>query len=58
MIHKSSGLPLYVCEPPQVVCWTRVSTIEIDKGNFYSNSTNFKESFTPGWLKGYSKRII
>ena len=58
MIHKSSGLPLYVCEPPQAVCWTRISTIEINKGEFASNSTNFKESFTPGWLKGYNKKII
>ena len=57
MIHKSSGLPLFVCEPPQVVCWTRVSTIEIEKGNFKSNTTNFNESFTDGWLKGSNKNV-
>ena len=57
MIHKSSGLPLFVCEPPQVVCWTRVSTIEIEKGNFKSNTTNFIESITDGWLKGSNKNV-
>lgn len=65
MIKKQSGFPLFVCEPPQVVCWTRVSTIDISYSNkdsnfstprFASNKTNFKETFTEGWNKGLSKK--
>jgi GR25 family glycosyltransferase involved in LPS biosynthesis len=61
MMKRASGLPLYVCEPPQVVCWVRASTTNYEKTSKYHkitrhSVTNYEESFTPGWIKG-RKRI-
>jgi hypothetical protein len=56
MIERRSGLPLYVAEPPQAVCWPRYSTREwteeskkrIEMGGTWSFQTNS----TPGWRMG------
>lgn len=57
LINSTCGLPLYVTEPPQVVCWPRVSTREwIDPKNkrtFLGTTTIFSESSTPGWVSGF-----
>ena len=61
MMKTTSGLPLYVCEPPQVVCWPRVSTRNISQEEINTNITVekysssyaiFRDSITPGWRKG------
>lgn len=57
MMKTMSGLPLYVCEPPQVVCWVRASTSHYARTKQYENGgipkvVNYPESFTPGWKKG------
>jgi len=61
-MQRSSGLPLYVCEPPQAVCWARVSTSnfkETDKNKDCerkgSTVNNYKEALTEGWHKGLKK---
>lgn len=60
MMLRASKLPLYVCEPPQVVCWVRASTTNYEATKRYhtvqrSSVINYKESLTPGWLKGLKK---
>lgn len=63
MMKKESGLPLYVCEPPQVVCWARISTSNFKKGEQRDDvqnprnrvAHNYKESYTDGWIKGLKK---
>lgn len=60
MMQKKSGLPLYVCEPPQAVCWVRMSTSNFDKDDRdkldvskpRSSVSNYKEALTPGWNEG------
>ena len=65
MMQRRSGLPLYVAEPPQVVCWARQSTMKMQKNNnakinakqsVKSQVVNYKESLTPGWFKGLKKK--
>ena len=56
----TSLLPLYVCEPPQVVCWERISTSKFTKDNHVDDRPNetvkvFLESITEGWKKGLKK---
>lgn len=57
MIEKQSGLPLYVVEPPQVVCWPRVSTREWQdeskRRQEMGSTWTWAESSTPGWLAGF-----
>ena len=61
MTKVTSETALYVCEPPQVVCWPRVSTRNFKKeditGEFerdlYASSYHVeRNSITPGWRKG------
>jgi len=57
MMKTMSGLPLYVCEPPQVVCWVRASTSHYERTKQYENGgvpkvVNYPESLTDGWNKG------
>lgn len=56
MIDKTSGLPLYMTEPPQVVCWPRVSTRELSKDGTpryeMAPTWTFVEASTPGWAAG------
>lgn len=56
IMERQSGLPLYVTEPPQVVCWPRISTREwqnVDKRRQEMGATwTFADSMTPGWLAG------
>lgn len=59
MLHTkkelTSQLPLYMCEPPQVVAWARTSTIKMqkdEKKETYSDIFNYLESCTPGWYDG------
>ena len=57
MIERQCGIPLYVTEPPQVVCWPRVSTREWQdeqKRTQESGATwTWAESLTPGWTAGF-----
>lgn len=64
MMQTASGLPLYVCEPPQVVCWARTSTSNFTEKNKddvnsrhrnHNNIQNYPESITEGWRKGYKR---
>lgn len=56
-INSKCGKPLYVTEPPQVVCWPRTSTREwIDpekKHMFMGHTTTFGASWTPGYHAGF-----
>jgi GR25 family glycosyltransferase involved in LPS biosynthesis len=56
-INKDCGKPLYITDPPQVVCFPRVSTrewIQEDvKHETHGATTTFAESYTPLCLKGY-----
>lgn len=59
MMQRASGLPLYVCEPPQAVCWVRTSTSnfvfknkDLLDSRSVSSVHNYKESITPGWTEG------
>lgn len=59
MMQRKSGLPLYICEPPQVVCWDRCSTSnfsekDINKSTYSEKSRvhNYNESLTEGWKEG------
>lgn len=71
MMRRQSGLPLYVPDPPQVVCWARISTSnfrECDKEKFAkedairrqhrSQVCNYKESYTEGWKEGCTKEEV
>jgi hypothetical protein len=55
--ERQSGLPLYVAEPPQVICWPRVSTREWqikEKVRKEMGITwTFSEASTPGWVAGF-----
>jgi hypothetical protein len=56
MMRPPTVLPLYVCEPPQVVCWERIATSKFTKEDQtpYTNPpVVFSESITEGWKKGY-----
>jgi GR25 family glycosyltransferase involved in LPS biosynthesis len=56
-INYRCGKPLYLTEPPQLVCWPRYSTREwIDpekKRMTPGSTTTFGSSNTPGYLAGY-----
>lgn len=51
MMQTKSGLPLYVSEPEQIVCWARLSTSNPNK-NARINVTNYQESFSKYWVEG------
>lgn len=55
-INAKCGKPLFITDPPQLVCWPRVSTREwIDpdkKHQFLGHTTIFAESVTPGYSAG------
>jgi len=57
IMERQSGLPLYVAEPPQVICWPRVSTrewqIEDKRKQEMGATWTFADSSTPGWLAGF-----
>lgn len=57
IMERKSGLPLYVTEPPQVVCWPRQSTREWQQEetpNYQMGSTwSFADGLTPGWRAGF-----
>lgn len=60
MMQRKSGLPLYVTEPPQVVCWVRASTTNYENTKHYHTKIrpsvqNYNEALTPGWYKGIRK---
>lgn len=50
LMEGKSGLPIYVCDPPQAVCWVRRSTIRSDR-----DLTNFSEALTSSWYEGLTK---
>lgn len=57
MMQRKSGLPLYVCEPEQVVCWVRVSTSNYQRSKQFlrkprASIQNYKEAFSDFWEKG------
>ena len=56
-INKGCGKPLFVTEPPQVVCWPRTSTREWTdpekKHLFAGHTTTFGSSWTPGYNAGF-----
>lgn len=61
MMKRASGLPLYVCEPEQVVCWVRTSTSNMQKTIKYKNGgrpcvTNYPCSFSKYWKRGFRNR--
>lgn len=51
IMQRKSGLPLYVCDPPQAVCWVRESTI---RPAAKKDLINFKEALTSSWYEGLS----
>jgi hypothetical protein len=53
LMGGKSGLPLYVCEPPQVVCWVRNCTTNIKRGQ--GDLRNVPESLSNSWKKGLQK---
>lgn len=61
LMQRKSGLPLYVCEPEQVVCWARVSTSNLQRSKKFRHNPrpsvrNFPEGFSDYWLKGMKKK--
>lgn len=60
MMERKSKLPLYVCDPPQVVCWARTSTSNFKKNGDQiekparseSQVVNYNESLTENWRRG------
>lgn len=60
MMQRASGLPLYVAEPPQVVCWARISTSNFERSKQFTNGRsqviNYPEALTDGWREGLKKR--
>ena len=63
MKYTRSGLPLFMCEPPQAVSWARISTMdlnidtseeELKSGKHYSEVHNNPSGFTQGWLDGFN----
>ena len=60
MMQRKSGLPLYVSEPEQVVCWARLSTSNYQRslkvnGGRRSQVTNYPQGFSDCWEKGLKK---
>lgn len=60
MMQTASGLPLYVAEPEQVVCWARVSTSNYQRSKHLYNQQraqvqNYSEAFSDYWTKGLRK---
>lgn len=60
MMNTSSGLPLYVAEPEQVVCWARVSTSNMQKTLKFkdtgrNNVRNYPDAFSQYWDMGINK---
>lgn len=57
IMERQSGLPLYVTEPPQVVCWPRISTREwqdeTKRRQEMGATWTFADAMTPGWQKGF-----
>lgn len=59
MMRPPTILPLYVCEPPQVVCWERIATSKFTKDDQtpYTNpAVVYPESITEGWKKGQKNK--
>jgi hypothetical protein len=58
IMKTDSGLPLYVTEPPQVICWPRVSTREWTDENKRRQEMGatwtFADACTPGWTAGFN----
>ena len=55
MFYKHSGLPLFVVEPPQAVCWPRMASRESTPDNlfdFIGSTWTVTSSLKPGWYKG------
>lgn len=56
-INHKCGFPLYITEPPQVVCWPRMSTREWTKEEQKrmepGSTTTFGSSSTDGYMAGY-----
>ncbi len=60
MMNRASGLPLYVCEPEQVVCWARVSTSNIQRSLKFKDKprasvVNYPAAFSDYWKQGLKK---
>lgn len=59
MMMVPTALPLYVCEPPQAVCFERISTSKFANANDITADDRlhpikiFPQSITKGWKKGY-----
>lgn len=57
MMGPVSGLPLYVCDPPQVVCWNRQTTMGITSNGPQRHGVrgafNYKEALTDAWYQGF-----
>lgn len=57
IMDTHSGLPLYVTEPPQVICWPRISTREWQdeskRRQEIGPTWTFIEAITPGWKAGF-----
>ena len=62
MMARRSGLPLYVCHPEQVVCWSRTSTSKMQNTNeqqkdgMKGSVVNYSNAFSPSWEKGLKRR--
>ena len=59
MMQRKSGLPLYVSEPEQVVCWARVSTSNIQRTVQFKTQPraqvqNYREAFSNKWREGFT----
>lgn len=52
IMTRCTGLPLYVCDPPQVVCWVRETTIR-KAGK--RDVVNYKEALTESWYEGLTE---
>lgn len=60
IMERKSGLPLYVADPPQVVCWVRTSTSKFSNPNqseapHKRRVVNIHEALSPAWHKGIKK---
>lgn len=54
MMYRASGLPLFVCDPPQIVCWPRKSFIFPNKK--HADTYNYPESLTESWHAGLKQK--
>lgn len=52
-MERKSGLPLYVCDPPQAVCWVRESTNIENRRDL----VNYEEALTDSWYEGLKERL-